>query len=201
MSTPAGVRLVFAEAHFATLMAIVLGMVSVTNEYRHKTIGTTLLAAGRPHRWLVGKLAVVGLLGTLFTTLAQAAVLAVGLYRLHGKGIHPDVWTGPLWHLAVGNASLGFFCALWGVGLGLLLRQQVVAVTGTILYTTVVESLLVHYFPREGRYLPGGLQMSILGDPMYAHVSTATGYALFAAWIALALVAGWVRLTRGDVPA
>src|SRR5205823_144078 len=96
VSTEQGLRTVFGGGYVAPLLAIVLGIVSVTNEFRHKTIGTTLLAAGRPRRWLLAKLAVVGLLGLLFTTLSQAAVLATGLYGLRSKGVEPDVWSGTL---------------------------------------------------------------------------------------------------------
>jgi len=201
VSTPEGVRTVLSGGYVAALFAAVLGVVSVTTEFRHRTIGATLLSAGRPHRWLLAKIAIVGVLGVLFTTFGQAAVLAIGVSGLRGEGLQPDPWSGELRQLTIGTASLGLFCALWGVAWGLLLRNQVLAVTGMILYSTVVESVLLRYFPDQGKYLPGGLQAGIVADPNWAHVSTGAAYGLYAGWIVLALAAGWWRLTRRDVPA
>jgi hypothetical protein len=193
---------VFSAGATAALLAGVLGAVSVTGEYRHRTIGATLLAAGRPRRWLLAKIPVVALVGALFTTCGQAVSLAIGVAGLHAVGVEPDVWSGDLLRMSLGTASLGCLCALWGVGWGLLLRHQVSAVVGFVVYSTVVEATLLSFFPDQARYLPGGLQAAIAGDPTAAyHVSTATGYGLFAGWILVALAGGWLRLARGDVPA
>ena len=50
---------------------------------------------------------------------------AIGVPGLRARGIRPDVWSGPLLHMSLATASLGGLCALWGVGLGLVLRHQV----------------------------------------------------------------------------
>jgi ABC-2 type transport system permease protein len=201
VSTAEGVRTVFSGGWTAGLMASVLGAVSVTGEYRHATIGATLLAAGRPHRWLLAKLVVVGAFGMSFTVGGQAVVLAVGAHSLHDRGIAADLWSGDLLRLSLGTASLGLFCAWWGVACGLLVRRQVVTVTGLVVYATVVETALLSYFPHPARYLPGGLQAAIVVNPNAAYrLPVAAAYALFSGWILLVLAAGWLRLTRSDVP-
>ena len=49
-------RIVFDEAFPASILALLLGIVLVTNEFRHGTIARTLLATPRRHRFVAVKL-------------------------------------------------------------------------------------------------------------------------------------------------
>ncbi|MDQ6781923.1 MAG: hypothetical protein M3063_00430 [Actinomycetota bacterium] len=194
------VRKVLSSGFSAGLLATLLGVLSVTSEYRHGTVGASLMACGSRTRWALSKLLVACPLGLFFSLAGQAAVLGVGLPLLAGKGVHPDVWSGDLLLTTLGTGTLGFFAAAWGVGLGLCIRSQLAAVAGVVLYSTLAEAAFLQYVPSVGKYLPGGAQAAIVVDPTLQHLPMAAGYLLFAAWAALSLLVGRMLLIRRDLP-
>ncbi len=71
-----------------------------------------------------------------------------------------------------------------GIGIGALLRNQTVAVTVTLVWILLVETILVGFAPEFGRWLPGGAASSLSG------VATAEG-GLLPLWGAAFLFAGY----------
>jgi ABC-2 type transport system permease protein len=199
-ATADGVRKILASGFTAGLLATLLGVLSVTAEYRHGTVGASVLASGSRTRWASSKVLVTCPLGLVFTFLGQTAVLVSGLPILAGKGVHPDVWSGDLLRMTLGTATLGFIAAAWGVGLGLCIRNQLAAVAGVVLYSTVAEAAFLAAVPAVGQYLPGGAQAAIVVDPTLPHLSMAAGYLLFMAWTAVSLLVGRTILLRRDLP-
>jgi hypothetical protein len=49
-----------------------------------------------------------------------------------------------------------------GVAVGALVRHQIVAVVGVLVWMTVVQQIVVTELPRVGRWLPGGATLSVL---------------------------------------
>jgi hypothetical protein len=50
----------------------------------------------------------------------------------------------------------GLVLGIVGVGLGALVKNQVVAVTGAVIWTLIVEGLIVAFVESIGKYLPAG---------------------------------------------
>jgi len=71
-----------------------------------------------------------------------------------------------------------------GIGIGALLRNQTVAVTITLVWILLVETILVGFAPEVGRWLPGGAASALSG------VATAEG-GLLPLWGAALLFAGY----------
>jgi ABC-type transport system involved in multi-copper enzyme maturation permease subunit len=86
-------------------------------------------------------------------------LLALALLPLKS---HADIpWTA-MWQIA-GGAVLG--CALFavlGVALGTLIRNQIAAILGVLVWVLIIESLLVTFLPTFGKWLPGGALNGIL---------------------------------------
>jgi len=201
LQDPQAVATVLSAGSAAALMATLIGVLSVTSEYRHRTASLSLVLAGRRDAWLLPKLCVAALTGLLLAAAAQVVVLAVGIPGLRSHGLAVSLTDGHLIRASLGTASLGPFAALIGVGVGLLVRNQLAAVAGTVLYTTLVEAALINFAPAAGRYLIGGANAAVAQDPTIKQlVSVPLGYLLLTGWALLTLTAGRFRLTREDVP-
>ncbi|GAA4015511.1 ABC transporter permease subunit [Allokutzneria multivorans] len=132
---------------FGTLFSALVGVIGVTGEYRHRTITTTYLTAGSRDSVLVAKLvayaglgAIYGVASALFGSLG--AILGSG-----GEGFPSAVsW---LAICAVGVVS-SVLWAVFGVGLGALVGNQLGAVLGLLLYTQVVEGVLAGILRSNG---------------------------------------------------
>jgi ABC-2 type transport system permease protein len=199
-STVEGVRTTLSSGGLTALIACLVGVLTVTTEFRHGTAPVSVLASASRLRWLAAKLAVALGLGLLCTLIGQAVALAVGLPMLADRGIHVDVWQGEYLRSTLGTVSLGVFAAAWGVGIGALVRTQVAAVAGTVIYTALAEGAFLNFVPSVGRYLPGGATAAITLDPAIPrHVAMGYGYLLFAGWAVVFLAAGLRRLTRDDL--
>src|SRR2546421_5539508 len=66
LQDPAGVRNVWASAGQAGIMALVVGILGMTTEFRHQTITATFLATPRRGRVVTAKMLVHAGLGVLY---------------------------------------------------------------------------------------------------------------------------------------
>jgi ABC-2 type transport system permease protein len=193
----------------AAVIALVVGILSVTTEFRHGTIGRTLQIAPSRTRVLVAKLVA----GVGYSVVLVALTLAVVAAMLGAAAAVNDVsitWgaeaTRTLWQAPVGFA----LNAMLGVAIGALLRSQVVAITVTLVWMFVVESLFFFLLPSVARFLPFTALEALFPDESGAAVQVDMGMtfvplepgvalAVFLAYVATACVAAGVHLTRGDV--
>ena len=153
--TPKWFDAVFSSMSTAEDLALVLGILAVTAEYRHRTVTSTYLA--EPHRGRVvgSKLVVSCGSGALTAVSAALASLVLGLALVWaGNGAASTMWT-EFGHVAPGVLAASVLFAVYGVGLGALLRNQVVALVVGLGFTAIVEPIIVGVLPGAGRYLPG----------------------------------------------
>lgn len=200
------------------LLALVLGILSMSGEYRHKTITATLLSSPRRGKLIAGKLValiiVVAINALAFVAgsiLGGGAMLASG-----GISLFPDVGG-----LLITFARMVLVLVLWGLmgfGLGVLIPNQVVALFVGVLFTLLIEPLLgfgltfVEALQDASRYFPSQASMSALDlfagiDPETAQALGSTGDAL-TWWVACLVLLGyavvmsalgWILTTRRDV--
>lgn len=201
LADPKAVGTILGAGTSAALLATILGILSVTTEFRHGTAAFSLVHVKRRSLWVSPKFVVTCLFGLLLTSLAQSVVLLVGIPSLHRHGISVNIWDGWLISTSLATASLGFFAAAIGVGFGLCVRNQLIAVVGLVIYTTMAEAAFLHFVPSVGRYLIGGANAAVTNDPTQQQlVSVPVGYLLLLAWAALLLAIGYHRLITEDVP-
>ncbi|HUO47751.1 MAG TPA: hypothetical protein VMU09_02860 [Acidimicrobiales bacterium] len=146
--------LVFLSLSYAEYFALVIGVLAVTGEYRHRTITSTYLVEPRRTRVAGSKTVVAAGYGGLCALAAAGAGLLLGLVLVWaGKGTTSLMLT-EYRHVAPGVLGASMVFGVFGVGLGVLLRSQVVAlVVG--LGTAIVESSVAALLPSGiGRWLP-----------------------------------------------
>ncbi|WP_028926044.1 ABC transporter permease [Pseudonocardia acaciae] len=202
---------VFGLDFFASKFAMVFGAVCATAEYRHRTITTTFLTAPGRGQVVVAKAAVAALVGAVYGLVASVFGL---LGTLIGGANLAGVDTGPVF--AVSAASLPVF-ALWavlGVGVGMLISNQLGAIVLLLLYVLLGERIINLFVALSdlgniGDYLPAGSGTAALaelaGDGLFGASLTRGSLPwwgallVFAGYAALAVLGGIAAARRRDV--
>lgn len=199
MDDPATQRALFTAGGVATIIAVVFGALSVSGEFRHRTIVPTLLVTPNRSTSVLAK-AVSGVLGGAAIGLAAALAAAIGTaVALALTGTPLEVELGSLagaWAGTVGASGIG---GLVGLGIGGVARNQALAVGAVLLLLLAVEPLVGSLVPDLAVWMPGALSTTI-AEPAGA-TDPAVGVAV-AAYLAYGLVltaASAVVLRRADI--
>lgn len=170
LTDEATVRTVFASAGSASVIVLVLGIISMTTEYRHMTITSSFLATPRRGRVVAAKMAVNAVVGMLVGLLCWVLAVGLGAAMLPLKEHAPVPW-GSVVQIGGGVLLAFAIYGLVGVAVGALLRNQVAAILIAVVWVLLVEALIVAFLPAVGRWLPGGAANAVL----QAGVDSGTG--------------------------
>ena len=173
-----------AQATNATVLALILGIIGMTQEYRHRTATPTFLAEPRRWRVVVAKLIAYAIAAVPFAVVAVAVnVLVVSVYA-GARGAAPSLTGHNAEVLSTSGLALVIY-ALIGVGIGALLRNQVGAIVGALVYLFVVEPVIRSIPATSGAYkwMPGG--------GLEAMTATFQGPDLLGAWEGGLLLVGY----------
>lgn len=186
-----------AAAGFAVLFAILFGILVMTGEYRHGTATPTFLATPRRERVLIAKTlaAAAGGLTLAFSALVLVYAVAIPWLLVTGDSVllfERDPMRGALGLLAAS--------AIWGalgVGVGAVVRSQVGAMIGVLVWFLILEPLVGHLSSRFAPYLPG----AALGAIFEASddLSSWAGAAVSLGYAAAFCLAGTLLTVRRDI--
>jgi ABC-2 type transport system permease protein len=149
----------------ANVLLLILGIIGMTQEYRHRTATPTFLATPRRSHVVIAKLLAYGLVAVPFAlVILLVDVLVVTVYA-GARGHAPSLTGDNLQTLASSFLVLVVFAVI-GVGVGALLRNQVGAIVGSLVYLFVIEGIVSAVGAIRGIYkwLPGGAVQSITSD-------------------------------------
>ncbi|MFW2513151.1 ABC transporter permease [Demequina sp. SO4-13] len=195
----------------AYVFPLVLGALSVTSEFRHRTIDATLLLEPSRLRVIAAKFIAILPFALLYGLVSIATGMAVGMgaFAIADQPLMLDneaVWES----IGLGVVALATW-ALIGVGFGTALTNQVVVIVAVLGWTQFVEPLLrvgLSFFEPVsgvGAYLPGAAGEALVGSSFY---SAAGGSDLLPPWAGLlvllgyalvAAVIGWLTTFRRDI--
>jgi len=157
VGSPQFERAVFAVGGNATVMLLILGIIGMTQEYRHRTATPTFLVSPRRGRVVIAKLLAYAAAAIPFAlVILGVGVLVVEIYA-GARGAAPSL-TGDNLRVIGGVWAALVIYAVIGVGIGALLRNQVGAIVGALVYLYVVEPVL-RSIPATApafKWLPGG---------------------------------------------
>jgi ABC-2 type transport system permease protein len=194
-------QLAFAVPANVTVLTLILGIIGMTQEYRHRTATPTFLAT--PHRGnvVIAKLLAYAVAAAPFAlAVAAVTVLAVALHA-GARGAAPS-WTGENLGVLVRSVLALVVYAVIGVGLGALFRNQVGAIVGSLVYLFVVEPIIRSIPATSGVYkwLPGGALEAMTATFQGPDVLPAwQGGLLLLGYGLLAAVLGTLLAVRRDV--
>jgi ABC-type transport system involved in multi-copper enzyme maturation permease subunit len=130
---------------FGLMFALLLGAILVTNEYYHQTATTTFLST--PHRSsvIVAKLGTSMIGAAFFWLFSTVMSLVVGVIFFNAKGYATQLGAWPVQRAILFNLLAYALWGVLGVGLGVLIRNQIGAVlTGSLSYvigTQLIQGL------------------------------------------------------------
>jgi ABC-2 type transport system permease protein len=178
-----GFRNVMSAASAGGVFVLVIGIMVVAGEFRFNTITSTFLITPDRKRVVGAKLAAASLIGVGIAVASALLTLAIALPWLASRHVDVAPHTGDIAVVLLGAIAATAISGLVGVGVGALLPNQTLAITITLIWTLVVEGMLVGFAPGVGRWLPGGAAGAMSGSGIYSH--------LLPIWAAALLFAGY----------
>jgi ABC-2 type transport system permease protein len=186
---------------FGALFAGLLGAMSVTSEIRYGTIRTTLLVNPDRRQVLRAKTIVSVSIGFAFGLVAGALVAGIGTAALNARGIDVRLDGGDYVRIVVGSALAAAMWGAIGVAVGAIVRSQVPALVGLVVWLLLIENLLVGDIAgvgAVGRYLPGAAGKAISGQQANSLLSPMAGSIVLALYAIAATVSGSIAIERRD---
>jgi len=152
---------------------VLFGALAATAELHHKTLTPTFLANPRRVVVILAKLVALGAFGLLYGIAAVIGAVGPGAGVLALTGTDSGLGESDTWAL-LGRILIAM--TLWaviGVGLGTLLRSQVIAIVVVLVFTQFLEPILrfgasVWEWTAElGKFLPGAASDALVGASVY----------------------------------
>ena len=192
-------RNLFAIGSFAGLFAALAGIMLVTGEYRFGTIRPTYLFTPKRSLVLVAKVVAALIAGFVFALVGEILSVGVGGVILDERGISVALSHHDYTLITIGTL-IG--TALWGgigVGLGMIVRNQVGAIIGILAWGFVIQNLLFNLVPSVGRWTPDQAQNGLMGLTDAHLLDPGVGGATLVFWTIVICAAGAVMAARRDV--
>jgi ABC-type transport system involved in multi-copper enzyme maturation permease subunit len=190
---------VLANGSIASAFAAILGVLSVTTEFRHGTIRPTFTVEPRRSRVLLAKLAALTLASLVLGAVGIGLSYGIGKLCLDARGEPWLVTGGDVRLIVVGGLAATLLWGAFGLAIGAIVRNQVGALVGLLIWSLFVEGILFALVPSVGRFLPGraGNVLTQIDTPH--QLSVTAGVLLFCAYVVVAGVAGAAVTERRDV--
>ncbi len=185
----------------STVMALIAGTLMFTSEVQHGTLANAITA--QPARWV--------------TVAAKTAIAAGFGLAMGAAGMIAGVSGGSLGGLAAGDTSgmpatvawglmVTTVAAVFGLGIGMIVRHSSAAISITLVWTFVIENLVREFAPPTvSRFLPfnppnGLLNIPMTSDPeaLAVALTRVQDALLFISYTVAALAIGTVLLYRRD---
>lgn len=194
-------------AGFSTTLPTIVGILLVTNEYRHGTITTTFLAEPRRVRVLVAKLAaaLVAGVGLAVASMVTIAVVALPWAAARGEALPLNGQAGE----AVVRVLVAFaLAAALGAAVGAIIQNQVGAIITVFVWFLIVESIIgvlsalvvgdLGEPDPVSPYLPGSALQYIFGGGSDPTLRAGPAALLALGYVAALSVLGALSMTRRD---
>lgn len=176
---------------FTGIVLLVLGIRSVTDEFRYGTMAATTALAPMT-RIRPGDASTVA-------AVAEVTVIAGSLALAAGRGETLVLDAARLASVGSGVVVAGAAIAAFGVGLGAVVRHQVPAVVGGILWFLLAEELLSVAAGEASRFLPAALAQGASYAALGAGLSPPAAALGFTVYTAGLLALGSVLMRRRDL--
>ncbi|HET6625818.1 MAG TPA: ABC transporter permease [Nocardioidaceae bacterium] len=144
LDTDQAIRSAYGFAAFSGsyIFALILGITGMTGEYRYQTITPTFLVSPKRSRVVSAKMIAHLLMGVVYGVVALLAALVVSGIVIKIRGYDLGYDTDGLWtSMALAVLAVAIWTLL-GIGIGTLIRNQIVAILVAIFVTFLIEPLL-----------------------------------------------------------
>ena len=193
------------------LLLLVIGVMQIGSEYRHKTITSTFLGVPKRVRVMGAKVIALLGIGAIYGLISLVASVVAGAIVLNARGFSAFPSTGVLRTLALSLLVLGLW-ALIGLGAGILIPNQVAALLISVGVAWIVEPIAgvllgLWTWGREHivEYLPTAASQAIVNGVTQSGANAAprlvwwAGALVLAAYAAVLAGFGSWRTVRSDI--
>ena len=172
----------------------------IAGEFRHNTITSTLLITPDRKRMFGAKLAASASSASPPAS-SRRCSLAIALPWLAQRDVDLGAHGTDILVVLAGGIAATALGALMGVGLGALMTNQTLAVTATLIWVFVVETLLGSFASGIGRFFPGAAAsaMSSVAPPIGDALPFWIAGLLFAGYALVVAEAGTRLVARRDI--
>ena len=205
-------KMAILGAPFGQIVVAVLGALVITGEYSSGQIRSSLAAVPRRSRLFWAKAMVMTMwsfsLGAVSILLTW--VLSTPLIGERATSLTNHEFLGYVWGTGLAYAGIG----LMALGLGFLLRSTAGAITvvsSLLFILNLPLSIASNFWSWAGKalYLTPSVTVSAVIDPFSVQsnwaddaaapwIGHSAAVAVFAAWVLVPLLAGWIAFTRRD---
>lgn len=183
-----------AAAHvgLASIFPLVLGIMAVAAEFRHRTITDTYLATPSRSKVIGAKLGVYTVAGAVMGVVGSLTALTTTAIWLAASGEATNWADTELWRTLGGATVWNAAFAAIGVGVGALIRNLAAAIAAALAWAALVEGLIGQLIGTDlSRWLPFaaggalGRLRALDGLPQWGGAVVLAGYAILFAILAL----------------
>ena len=156
---------------------VLLGALATTGEFRHQTLTPTFLATPRRGVVLGAKTVTLVVVGAGFGIIALAASVGIGGGVLSAFGVDALLLDQETWLQAARAVLAMGLWAMVGVGLGVLVPNQVASIVIVLAFTQFIEPLLrlaasfLEVTAKIGNFLPGAASDALVGATVFSFAS------------------------------
>jgi ABC-type transport system involved in multi-copper enzyme maturation permease subunit len=179
-------------SHLSTVLMFSLGALLSTNEYRHGTANSTFVITPKRERVVAAKLLVGLVIGIGGALLYIAVNAGIGLSLLSNRGVAVDSDAAVNAYVGIGVGLV--LCCVFGVALGAVLRNQILAVVAGLVVILLAGTFALIIGTDVGQYFPGESLLGLQGSPEGKGIvlSQTSGGLVFAGYCVVLAVAGMV---------
>ena len=191
------------SADFTGLFITLLGVMGMAGEWRHRTITGTVLAAPDRVRLLAAKLLSYAVAGVVLSLIVTVAILILGTVILSARDL-PTLSGADMLDVLWRNLLVAALFGAFGVCVGGLVRNQVVAIIGILVAGFALEPALLFVVPDVARFgpivgLPTAIQSAESGFPEANLLSAGAATAFMVLWVVVLFAATAALLRRRDL--
>ena len=195
-------RALFA-GDFTGLFILLLGVIGMAGEWRHRTITSSVLAAPERLKLLAAKVISYAVAGAVLSLIVTLAIMAVGTIILSSRGL-PTLDVATLLDVIWPNLVTAAYLGALGVCIGALLRNQIVAIVGVLILSFAIEPLLIGLVSDVGRFAPiGGAPSGLVGIDFNGDdtnlLDQVPAALVMAGWVAALFASAAALLLRRDL--
>jgi ABC-2 type transport system permease protein len=182
---------VFFTTLLTRLFILVIGIRVITDEFRHGTAVPTFLSAPSRKKVVAAKAIVVGATGLIIAMLAATTMVVAAMVAARSDGTSLVIGADGVWSLT-GMALGGVLWAIIGLGLGAIIRNQLIATVGGLVWLMALEDVVRGQLGKWDGFLPGqaGLALGVAPSARVLAIAaiTLTIYAVVAVFGGVLLV-------------
>jgi hypothetical protein len=154
-----------------------------------------------PRRRVVlgAKLIAGALAGAVLAVACVVVSFGAGLAVIRARDLEISLGAANTMALVFGTIAASGLCAVIGVSLGALIRNQVGAIAALVVYSLVIDVLLFTAAPSVGRFLPSGASNALAGLPDEELLLPLVGAVVLVGWTIAFVAAAAGRTECSDV--